>query len=158
MHDRHPDGEFADQNVFVTRSAAMAPTLAEDDLDIVGPSHLDVSAEQRHDLRQVWHRWFEHHTCSVRFWVRPRSPTTTRTIMDRTVEIDGASRPHRAHLWLGFIGVLGLPSVVVPIGRTAAGLPVGMQIVAPWYHDYRAIRAAELMTDVLGGYESPPGF
>jgi amidase len=55
--------------------------------------------------------------------------------------------------------VLGLPSVVVPIGRTKSPeLPVGMQIVAPWYHERRAIRAAELMADVLGGYVPPPGF
>jgi amidase len=48
--------------------------------------------------------------------------------------------------------------VVAPIGRTAAGLPVGMQIVAPWYHERRAIHAARLMQEVLGGYETPPGF
>ena len=61
--------------------------------------------------------------------------------------------------WLGLIGVLGLPSVVVPIGRTKSPeLPVGMQVVAPWYHERRAIRAAELMADVLGGYVPPPGF
>ena len=39
-----------------------------------------------------------------------------------------------------------------------AGLPVGMQIVAPYLHDRRAVRAAELITAVLGGYEVPPGF
>ena len=46
--------------------------------------------------------------------------------------------------WLGLIGIVGLPSAVVPIGRTAAGLPVGMQIVAPYLHDRRAVRAAQL--------------
>ena len=50
------------------------------------------------------------------------------------------------------------PSAVVPIGRTAAGLPVGMQIVAPYLHDRRAIRVAGLVSQVLGGYEVPPGF
>ena len=60
--------------------------------------------------------------------------------------------------WLGLIGIVGLPSAVVPIGRTAAGLPVGMQIVAPYLHDRRAVRAAQLVETVLGGYEVPPGF
>ena len=116
---------------------------------------------QRHDLRKVWHRWFEHHhllLCPV-LATPAFLHDHTGTILDRTVDVDGTTRGHAELIpWLGFIGVLGLPSVVVPIGRTAAGLPVGMQIVAPWYHDYRAIRAAELMTDVLGGYVSPPGF
>ncbi len=166
VHDRHPEVEFAEQNaVFMTMiGGAMAATRdAGTDLDDFSPSHLSVlrGEMQRHDLRQVWHRWFEHHDlllCPV--MATPAFPHDhTGTIMDRTVEVDGTMRGHIELIsWLGFIGVLGLPSVVVPIGRTQAGLPVGMQIVAPWYHDYRAIRAAELMTDVLGGYESPPGF
>jgi amidase len=49
-------------------------------------------------------------------------------------------------------------AATVPIGRTAAGLPVGMQIVAPYLQDRRAIRVAELAADVLGAYEVPPGF
>ena len=47
---------------------------------------------------------------------------------------------------------------MVPIGRTRAGLPVGMQIVAPYLHDRRAVRAAQLVEAVLGGYRPPPGF
>jgi hypothetical protein len=33
-----------------------------------------------------------------------------------------------------------------------------MQIVAPYLHDRRAVRAARLVEIVLGGYEVPPGF
>ena len=166
VHDNHPDVEFAEQSgLFGTMiGAALAPTLAEGaDLGVVGPSHLEWlrGDMHRHDLRQVWHRWFEHHhllLCPV--MATPAFPHDhAGSIMDRTVEVDGTTRGHIELIsWLGFIGVLGLPSVVVPIGRTRAGLPVGMQIVAPWYHDHRATRAAELMTDVLGGYVSPPGF
>ena len=47
---------------------------------------------------------------------------------------------------------------MIPIGRTAAGLPVGMQIVAPYLQDRRAIRTAQLASEVLGGYTPPPGF
>jgi amidase len=54
--------------------------------------------------------------------------------------------------------VVGLPSAVVPIGRTTEGLPVGMQIVSPYLHDRRSVRVAQLVRDVVGGYEPPPGF
>ena len=47
---------------------------------------------------------------------------------------------------------------MMPIGRTAAGLPVGMQVIAPYLHDRRAIRVAALVSEVVGGYEVPPGF
>ena len=46
----------------------------------------------------------------------------------------------------------------MPIGRTAAGLPVGIQIVAPYLRDRRAVRVARLVSEVLGGYTPPPGF
>ena len=54
-------------------------------------------------------------------------------------------------------GVLGLPVAVPPVGRTAAGLPVGMQVVAPYLHDRDAIALAGLIGDVAGGYDVPPG-
>jgi amidase len=53
---------------------------------------------------------------------------------------------------------MGLPSAVAPVGRTSEGLPVGIQIVTPWYQDYRAITIARRMEALCGGYQVPPGF
>jgi amidase len=165
VHDSHPDVQFAEQmGAFMTLiGGAIAPTLAAGTEDDVGPSHLAyLRADMlRHDLRRVWHDWFEHHDlllCPA--MATPAIPHDHEgTIMERSVEVDGTTRSHLDLLsWLGFVGVLGLPAVVAPIGRTAANLPVGMQIVAPWYHERRAIRAAQLMTPVVGGYDCPPGF
>jgi amidase len=44
------------------------------------------------------------------------------------------------------------------VGRTAADLPVGVQIVAPMWEDETAIEFAALLTEVIGGYAPPPGF
>jgi amidase len=61
--------------------------------------------------------------------------------------------------WVGLIGVVGLPSAVAPIGRTApGGMPAGVQIVSPFLHDLRSIHLARLMTDIVGGFTPPPGF
>jgi amidase len=80
-------------------------------------------------------------------------------MLERTIEVNGESRSLVSMIdWLGLIGIVGLPSAVVPIGRTRAGLPVGMQIVAPYLHDRRAARAAQLVEAVLGGYRPPAGF
>jgi hypothetical protein len=59
--------------------------------------------------------------------------------------------------WTGMFGVLGLPSAVPPIGRTVDGLPVGIQVVAPYLRDRDAVRLAGLLAGVAGGYEPPPG-
>ncbi len=166
VHDSHPAVDFAEQSGLFGAmiGGALAPTFADGTDADSGPSHLSFLRGEmhRHDLRRVWHDWFEHHDlllCPA--MSTPAFPHDHRgTIMDRTIEVDGTTRGHIELIsWLGFIGVLGLPSVAVPIGRTESPeLPVGMQVVAPWYHERRAIRAAELMADVLGGYVPPPGF
>ena len=134
VHDRHPDGGVRgaerassddDRRRHGTDAADGGPTSTT---SAPRTSRWLRGEMQRHDLRQVWHRWFEHHDlllCPV--MATPAFPHDhTGTIMDRTVEVDGTTRGHIELIsWLGFIGVLGLPSVVVPIGRTAAGLPVG---------------------------------
>ena len=59
--------------------------------------------------------------------------------------------------WAGLTGVAYLPSVIAPIGQTADGLPVGLQIVAPEMGDKTAIRFAELLAKELGGFVAPNG-
>lgn len=51
--------------------------------------------------------------------------------------------------------VTGWPAVVVRAGRTKAGLPIGVQLVAgPWREDV-ALGAAKHIEAQLGGYEAP---
>src|SRR5204862_591742 len=58
--------------------------------------------------------------------------------------------------WVAQASVAGLPAVVAPIGRTSDGLPVAAQIIGPLFEDDTAIAFAELLADVMGGYERPP--
>ncbi len=58
--------------------------------------------------------------------------------------------------WSALIGSAYLPVTVPPIGRTVGGLPVGIQVVAPYLHDRTSLAFARCMADVLGGYEAPP--
>ena len=58
--------------------------------------------------------------------------------------------------WTGLIGIAGHPSAVPPIGRTAAGIPVGMQMVGAYLRDRDAIAGARMVEDLLGGFTPPP--
>lgn len=74
----------------------------------------------------------------------------------RTLCVNGRPQPLTTQLfWAGHSGLCGLPSTVAPAGRTAAGLPVGVQIVAPLYHDLRSIRVASLLEDAGCAYAPP---
>jgi amidase len=60
--------------------------------------------------------------------------------------------------WLQAIGVVHLPAVVAPVGRTASGLPVGIQIVGPHLEDRTPIDVARHVERITGGFRAPPGF
>jgi Asp-tRNA(Asn)/Glu-tRNA(Gln) amidotransferase A subunit family amidase len=37
----------------------------------------------------------------------------------------------------------GVPSISIPVGLSASGLPVGLQLIAPWGNESRLLDAAE---------------
>ena len=165
LDEGHPPVDFGEAAGLFGRmvGAAVSPSAPDDVADAMSGSHRAWlrSEEQRSALRRVWADWFEQYDlliCPV-LATPPFPHVREGTIMDRTIEVDGETRSMISLVqWLGLIGVVGLPSAVVPIGRTASGLPVGMQIVAPYLHDRRAVRAAQLVDEVVGGYAPPPGF
>ena len=70
---------------------------------------------------------------------------------------DYGGLPYRELLkWNSLIGSAYLPVTVPPVGLTSSGLPVGIQVVAPYLGDRTALAFARCMAGVLGGYVPPP--
>ncbi len=78
-------------------------------------------------------------------------------LYSRSIEIDGMERSYADLIaWTSFIGFVRLPSTVVPVGLTPDGLPVGIQIVAPFLEDRTALAFARHVERLLGGVQTPP--
>ena len=60
--------------------------------------------------------------------------------------------------WVGIVTLAYLPASVAPVGLSSDGLPVGIQIIAPYLEDRTAIDFARRLGGIIGGYEPPPGF
>ncbi len=76
---------------------------------------------------------------------------------DRVIEVNGRQRSYtEMEGWPALIGGVYLPSTAAPVGRTDAGLPVGVQVVAPFLHDRTAIQVASWLGELAGGYHVPP--
>jgi len=52
----------------------------------------------------------------------------------------------------------GSPVVVIPIGTTDKGLPIGIQVVGRRWQDMRLLAVAESLAEVAGPLQHPPGF
>ncbi|MFV1365031.1 amidase family protein [Mycolicibacterium elephantis] len=60
--------------------------------------------------------------------------------------------------WVGLATVAYLPATAVPVGRTAGGLPVGVQVVGPFLEDRTTLTVARHIERLRGGFTPPPGY
>lgn len=118
--------------------------------------------EAREQLRARWAEFFRDYDvllCPV-MCVAAIEHDHSEPVDKRTVMINGIRRSYWSAIlpWARLSGTAYLPATAAPIGRTASGLPVGVQIVGPYLEDRTTIDFARKMADVIGGYERPPGY
>src|SRR5262249_15438856 len=59
---------------------------------------------------------------------------------------------------IAFATLTGLPATPAPVALPRTGLPVGLQIIAPYLEDATPIDLAGKLADVLGGFRPPQGY
>jgi amidase len=95
-------------------------------------------------------------------WICPVFPTPafTHRPPNAPVEVDGKQVPQiLANLQHSVIfNVSGHPAVVIPLGVTRHGLPVGVQLVGRRWHELVLLNAAEQIVAFTDGYQPPPGY
>jgi hypothetical protein len=77
----------------------------------------------------------------------------------RSLQVNGAQRPYSEILaWAGLTLNGYLPITAAPAGTTSDGLPVGVQIVAPFLGDRSSLAVAELLEQHHRTFVPPPGY
>jgi amidase len=78
---------------------------------------------------------------------------------ERSIATPGGPRSYMDGLnWIGAATLAGCPATVAPVGRTDAGLPVGIQIMGPYWEDATTIAFANLLAREVGGFLPPPSY
>lgn len=121
---------------------------------------LDYAAHERlrYVVRAAWADYFRDIdvlVCPVTFgtaFAHDAGPFEQRVIDTPDGHRDYADQP----FWITHASVPGLPALSAPVGTSAAGLPVGLQVVGPMHEDDTVLTFAELMADVVGGFTPPP--
>ena len=111
--------------------------------------------------RAVWQRYFE----QVDVFLMPAAFTTAMhhdhegDMTTRSIDTPDGKRPYMQLMpWMVTATLTGCPATVAPVGLSAAGLPVGVQILGPFWEDATPIEFAALLEQEIGGFKAPPGF
>jgi amidase len=117
--------------------------------------------EERHRMRLAWAEFFKEYDLLL------CPPAISAAFphnhegepFGRMIPVNGKLAPVIDQLfWAGYSGASYLPSTVAPIGVTAEGLPVGVQIVGPQFGDRTCIAFAKLIEQEFYGFAPPPGY
>lgn len=115
--------------------------------------------ERRERIRARWAEFFRDHDvllCPV--MLMPAFVQDTSEFAARRLRVNGADRSYLENIeWPALVTMALLPSTVIPVGRTQAGLPVGVQIVGPYLEDRTTLAFARAAERELGGFAPPPG-
>jgi amidase len=93
-------------------------------------------------------------------WLMPVAATTAFTHRPAwsAIDVNGRSYPHSVANGAYVIpfNLSGHPAVVIPIGQTANGLPIGMQIVGKRWQEMELLAIAQEIDRVVGKFQQPP--
>jgi amidase len=160
--DGQSDAEFA-RNVEMAKALPPeADSMQALALRAAAMSHRDwLSLDaRRHGYRRGWNAWFEHFDvllCPV--LTTAAIPHMAAPPWERTLIVNGKPQPWANQLfWAGYGAAFYLPASVAPIGMTAGGLPVGVQIIGRQYADLTCIHFARLLERDYRGFVPPPGY
>ena len=95
-------------------------------------------------------------------WLCPVAMTTAFTHRNKgaAVEIDGRKVPYQMAngAYVVPFNLTGHPVVVIPIGFTKDGLPIGMQIVGKRWKEMELLSIAQKLDEIVGGFRNPDRF
>ncbi|WP_284455152.1 amidase [Alloalcanivorax xenomutans] len=124
-------------------------------------SHADWlrANERRTVMRRQWRQFFQDHDvllCPV-VQTLPFSHRQTPGPDQRTLTVNGVDQPYMDILvWVGLAGAVYLPAATLPIGVSAEGLPLAVQIIGPYLEDRTVLRFARLLQERLEALPEPP--
>jgi amidase len=95
-------------------------------------------------------------------WICPVAATVAFTHRPAwsAISIEGRSYPHVVAngAYAMPFNLSGHPSVVIPIGQTESGLPIGMQIIGKRWQEMELLAIAQEIDNIVGDFRQPSGY
>lgn len=147
---RGREAEAGPQVARLLRGLDAAPAEFEEKIETA--ELLADAVLERERLREELLRWMK----TTQLILAPVGATAAFEHRAERVDVNGESLSvFRAFSYSQTFNVLGLPSVAVPAGRTANGLPIGVQVVGRPFEERMVLSAAAIIEAALGGWQRP---
>lgn len=95
-------------------------------------------------------------------WLTPIAATVAFTHRPAwsAVEVDGTAYPHAVAngAYTMPFNLSGHPAVVIPVGQTQNGLPIGLQIVGKRWREMELLAISQQIDGIVGDFRHPPGY
>ncbi len=111
--------------------------------------------------RAIWQRYFE----QFDLFLMPASFTVAfphdhqGDLFSRVIPTPAGNRPYMQMMpWMVTATLTGCPATAMPIGQSSSRLPVGLQIMGPYWEDATPIEFARLFSEDIGGFSAPAGY
>jgi len=123
---------------------------------VIALSRRDALIESMERFLAEWDAWLCPVSSTPAF--THRKPATKGP--GQPIEVDGQQVPY----WTGSVShtsvlnLTGNPVVVLPLGRSRDGLPIGVQVVGKRWRDMGLLAIAEQLEKVSGPLQRPPGY
>ena len=144
---RGREGEAGPQVAVMLREMHQSPVELKHKIDVAETRAKAVIERQRR--REELLRWMK----KTALILAPVGSTPAFEHGTRRVKVGRQSiSVFRAFSYSQTFNVFGLPSLVVPAGRSAEGLPIGIQIIGRPFEERMVLNAARLIEEALGGW------
>lgn len=108
-----------------------------------------------------WDVWVCPVACTPAYGhIEPRRYFGPYPVYDKAISVDGEPVNYLVAngSYTTVFNLTGSPVVVIPIGYTPQGIPIGAQIVGRRWHDMELLMIAGLLDEAAGAYRRPPGY
>ncbi|WP_017297154.1 amidase [Nodosilinea nodulosa] len=95
-------------------------------------------------------------------WLCPVAMTPAFPHCDRgaAIQVDNYTVPYSmaSGAYLVPFNATGHPAVVIPIGQTSTGLPIGMQIIGQRWREMELLAIAQQLDEIIGDFRAPSNY
>ncbi len=110
------------------------------------------------EITRRWETFFKKYDlliCPMAF-----GPAYKRTKIGTRLSFDGQEMPYLDYVWpfTACFNASGNPAINIPLGMSPDGLPMGIQVVGPWWSEPELIQFAKLTAALTPGFIRPAGY